>query len=74
MKTVRLIDAIVRQTAILVADLATFGAERLPLGHIPDQMFSELVRALDSPLPTMTCCALRFGFRSRVTCVPKEAL
>jgi hypothetical protein len=41
-----LIDAIVRQTTILIAALATAGGSRAPLAHIANQVFADLVREL----------------------------
>jgi hypothetical protein len=41
-----LIDAIVRQTVVLIATLATGAGQRASLSHVADQVFSELVRAL----------------------------
>lgn len=43
-----LIDAIVRQTTILVARISTMGGVRSPLGHIANDMFVGLVRELES--------------------------
>ena len=42
-----LIHAIVRQTTILIAQLATSGGVRAPLAHIADQVFIELVREIE---------------------------
>jgi len=42
-----LIDSIVRQTTILIAQLATAGGARAPLAHIANQVFLDLVRELD---------------------------
>jgi hypothetical protein len=41
-----LIDAIVRQTTILIAQLATAGGARAPLAHTANQVFLDLVREL----------------------------
>lgn len=41
-----LIDAIVRQTTILIATLATAGGGRAPLAHLANQVFADLVREL----------------------------
>jgi len=41
-----LIDAIVRQTTILIAHLATLGGTRSPLAHMANQIFVDLVREL----------------------------
>src|SRR5215831_19107728 len=42
-----LIHAIVRQTTILIAQLATSHGLRAPLPHIADQVFADLVKELD---------------------------
>jgi len=41
-----LIDAIVRQTTVLIAQLATFAGLRAPLAHTANQVFLELTREL----------------------------
>jgi hypothetical protein len=41
-----LIDAIVRQTTVLIAQLATLGGERTPLAHTANQVFLDLSREL----------------------------
>jgi predicted MarR family transcription regulator len=41
-----LIDAIVRQTTVLIAALATASGQRTPLAHIAEQVFADLVREL----------------------------
>src|SRR5436190_5587727 len=41
-----LIDAIVRQTTVLIAQLATAGGARAPLAHTANQVFSDLVGEL----------------------------
>jgi hypothetical protein len=41
-----LIDAIVRQTTVLIAQLATTAGVRAPLAHTADQVFGDLVREL----------------------------
>jgi hypothetical protein len=43
-----LIDNIVRQTTVLVAQLATAAGGRAPLAHVAGQVFVELVRELES--------------------------
>lgn len=43
-----LIDALVRQTMVLVAELATSGGLRAPLSHVAGQAFLELARELES--------------------------
>src|SRR5262245_1822709 len=46
MHSVRLIDAIVRQTTILIAALATASGQRAQLAHIANLVFADLVREL----------------------------
>ena len=43
-----LIGAIVRQTMVLIAELATTGGVRAPLAHVADKVFMDLVRELIS--------------------------
>ncbi len=43
-----LIDAIVRQTMVLIAHLATAAGVRAPLAHIANQVFYDLVRELEA--------------------------
>jgi hypothetical protein len=43
-----LIDAIVRQTVILIAQLSTTNGVRSPLSHVADEIFLGLVRQLES--------------------------
>ncbi len=42
-----LIDAIVRQTTVLVAQLATAGGVRAPLSHVANQVFADLAAELE---------------------------
>jgi hypothetical protein len=44
--TTVLIDAIVRQTTVLIAGLATASGQRAQLSHVADQVFADLVREL----------------------------
>jgi predicted transcriptional regulator len=46
MNVTLLIDAIVRQTTILIAELATASGTRAPLAHTANQVFLDLVREL----------------------------
>lgn len=46
MDVAALIDAIVRQTTVLIAQLATTGGERTPLAHTANQVFVDLSREL----------------------------
>lgn len=41
-----LIDAIVRQTTVLIAQVATAAGIRAPLSHMANQVFLDLVREL----------------------------
>jgi hypothetical protein len=43
-----LIDAIVRQTTVLIAQLSTAAGARSPLAHVADQVFFELSRELEA--------------------------
>ncbi len=43
-----MIDAIVRQTMILIAQLSTVDGVRSPLSHVADEVFTSLVRELES--------------------------
>ncbi|HXS18712.1 MAG TPA: hypothetical protein VN764_16050, partial [Polyangiaceae bacterium] len=43
-----LIDAIVRQSMVLIAQLSTVDGVRSPLSHIADEVFVNLVRELES--------------------------
>lgn len=46
MNAALVIDAIVRQTTVLIAALATAAGQRAPLAHVADQVFADLVREL----------------------------
>jgi hypothetical protein len=45
MRTYLLIDAIVRQTTLLIVQLATAGGFRTTLAHIADQVFRDLAHS-----------------------------
>jgi len=60
-----LIDAIVRQTTVLIAELATSRGLRAPLAHIADQVFIELTRELDSQGISRKVTADMFGMALR---------
>jgi hypothetical protein len=47
MNAALLIDAIVRQTTVLIAALATAAGQRAPLARVADQVFADLVRELN---------------------------
>lgn len=60
-----LIQAIVRQTTILIAQLATTGGSRAPLAQIADQVFSELVAELERQGVSRKVSADMFGLGLR---------
>jgi hypothetical protein len=60
-----LIDSIVRQTTVLVAQLATAGGARAPLAHVANQVFLELVRELDAQGVSRKVGADMFGLALR---------
>jgi len=60
-----LIDAIVRQTTVLIAELATSRGLRAPLAHIADQVFIELTRELESQGLSRKVTADMFGLALR---------
>ena len=47
METRIVIDAIVQQTTLLIAQLATSAGIRAPLAHLADQVFLDLGRELE---------------------------
>jgi len=64
--TVRLlIEAIVREFTILLAELATSGGIRAPLAHVADRVFMELARELDAHGVSRTVSADMFGLALR---------
>src|SRR5690349_8674963 len=60
-----LIDGIVRQTTLLIAQLATSGGARAPLAHIANQVFLELARELQSQGISKQVSADMFGLALR---------
>jgi hypothetical protein len=60
-----LIDAIVRQTTVLIAELATSRGLRAPLAHVADQVFVELTRELDTQGVSRKVSADMFGMALR---------
>src|SRR5258706_10994919 len=60
-----LIDAIVRQTTILVAELATAGGARAPLAHVANQVFTDLAAELDRQGVSRKVSADMFGIALR---------
>jgi len=49
MDTKILVDAIVRQTTVLIAQLSTAAGIRAPLAHVADQVFLELAQEIERP-------------------------
>lgn len=60
-----LIQAIVRQTTILIAQLATSGGARAPLADVANQVFLDLVRELERQGVGRKVCADMFGMGLR---------
>jgi hypothetical protein len=60
-----LIDQVVRQTMILIAQLATSGGTRAPLAHIADRVFLELARELEAQGLSRKVTADMFGVALR---------
>ncbi|HEX2733158.1 MAG TPA: hypothetical protein VHM70_16220 [Polyangiaceae bacterium] len=60
-----LIDGIVRQTTVLIAQLSTSAGIRAPLAHIADQVFVELAQEIESHGVTRKVAADMFGLALR---------
>ncbi len=60
-----LIDAIVRQTMVLIAQLSTVDGARSPLSHVADEVFVSLVRELESQGVGKKVIADMFGLALR---------
>ncbi len=60
-----LIDSIVRQTVVLVAEVATSGGLRAPLAHVAEQVFLDLARELENQGVTQSVTADMFGMALR---------
>jgi hypothetical protein len=60
-----LIQAVIRQTAMLVAQLAVMGGVRAPLAQVADQLFLDLVRELDGLGVSHNVSADMFGLGVR---------
>jgi len=60
-----LIDAVVRQTMVLIAQLATSGGLRAPLAHVAGQAFLELARELEAQGVSKKVSADMFGMALR---------
>ena len=65
MQTQLLIDSIVRQTTVLIAQLATSGGVRAPLAHVAGQVFVELARELETQGVSRKVSADMFGMALR---------
>lgn len=65
MRTQFLIDAIVRQTTVLIAQLATTGGVRAPLSHIAGQVFLDLAREIEGQGVGRKVSADMFGLALR---------
>jgi hypothetical protein len=60
-----LIDGIVRQTTVLIAQIATSGGLRAPLAHVASQVFLDLAKELDGQGVTKKVSADMFGLALR---------
>lgn len=65
MNTKLLIDAIVHQTTVLIAQLSTAAGIRAPLAHIADQVFVELSREIEAQGVSRKVAADMFGLAIR---------
>src|SRR5262245_45803678 len=65
MKAHFLIDAIVRQTTVLIAQLATAGGVRAPLAHVANQVFLDLANELEAQGVSRKVGADMFGMALR---------
>ncbi len=65
MKSQILIDAIVRQTTVLIARLSTAEGSRSPLGHIANEVFAGLVAELENQGVSKKVIADMFGMALR---------
>src|SRR5687768_10421713 len=60
-----LIDAIVRQTMVLIAQLSTAAGVRAPLAHVADQVFLDLAREIEAQGVSRKVAADMFGLALR---------
>ena len=60
-----LIDAIVRQTTVLLAQLSTAAGIRAPLAHVADQVFVELAKEIEAQGVGKKIVADMFGLALR---------
>lgn len=65
METRHLIDAIVQQTTLLIAQLATSAGIRAPLAHIADQVFLDLANEIEQQGVSRKVVADMFGLALR---------
>src|SRR5687768_7502850 len=65
MNTKLLIDAIVHQTTVLIAQLSTASGIRAPLSHVADQVFLELSREIEAQGVSRKVAADMFGLAIR---------
>jgi hypothetical protein len=65
MDTRHLVDGIVRQTTILIAQLSTAAGIRAPLARVADQIFLDLARELEAQGVTRKVAADMFGLALR---------
>jgi ribosomal protein S25 len=60
-----LIDSVVRETVVLIAEIATSGGLRAPLAHVAEQVFLDLARELENQGVTQSVTADMFGMALR---------
>ena len=60
-----LVDGIVRQTTILIAQLSTTAGVRAPLAHVADQVFLDLAREIEGQGVSRKVVADMFGLAIR---------
>ena len=60
-----LVDAIMRQTTVLVAQLSTAAGVRAPLAHVADQVFLSLAREIEAQGVGKKVVADMFGMALR---------
>ncbi len=65
MQTRFIIDAVVQQTTILIAELATAAGVRAPLSHVANQVFLELAHAIEAQGVPRKVAADMFGLALR---------
>jgi hypothetical protein len=65
MDTRNLIDGIVQQTTVLIAQISTAAGIRAPLAHVADQVFLDLAREIEAQGVTRKVAADMFGMALR---------